>query len=69
MRRAGKQLRAVVLGTLVAALGVTVFTASATNDSTSKNFFIPSINVSGQGHAAMGFTTAQVGDMVAEAAR
>lgn len=36
----------------------TVFTASATNDSTSKNFFIPSINVSGQGHAAMGFTTA-----------
>jgi FlgD Ig-like domain len=36
----------------------TVFTASATNDSTSKNFFIPSINVSGQGHAAMGFSTA-----------
>lgn len=36
----------------------TVFTASATNDSTSKNYFIPSINVSGQGHAAMGFTTA-----------
>ncbi len=36
----------------------TVFTPSPTNDSTSKNYFIPSIAVSGQGHAAMGFSTA-----------
>jgi hypothetical protein len=36
----------------------TVFAASATNDSLQKNYFIPSINVSGQGHAAMGFSTA-----------
>lgn len=36
----------------------TVFTASANNDSLQKNFFIPSINITGQGHAAMGFSTA-----------
>jgi hypothetical protein len=36
----------------------TVYQSSATNDSTSRSYFMPSINVSGQGHAAMGFTMA-----------
>ena len=36
----------------------TVCTASASNDSLQKNYFIPSIMVSGQGHVAMGFSTA-----------
>jgi hypothetical protein len=36
----------------------TVFTASASNDSLQRNYFIPSVNVNGQGHAAMGFSTA-----------
>ncbi len=42
----------------------TVFTPSATNDSLQKNCFIPSIMVSGQGHAAMGFSTAGQNDFV-----
>ena len=36
----------------------TVFQSSATNDSVSANYFIPSLGVSGQGHVAMGFTIA-----------
>ena len=36
----------------------TVFTTSVPNDSAQKNYFIPSVMVSGQGHAAVGFTTA-----------
>jgi len=36
----------------------TVFTASAGNDSLQKNYFVPSLNVTGQGHVAMGFSTA-----------
>ena len=42
----------------------TVFTASATNDSIQKNYFIPSIMVSGQGHAAMAFSTAGENDNI-----
>jgi hypothetical protein len=36
----------------------TVFTASASNDTAQLQYWIPSIMVSGQGHAAMGFSTA-----------
>ncbi len=36
----------------------TVFAPSASNDSLQKNYFIPSIMVSGQGHAALGYSTA-----------
>ena len=36
----------------------TVFTATANNLTTERHYFVPSIVVSGQGHAAMGFSTA-----------
>lgn len=36
----------------------TVFTATGTNDTAQRHYWIPSIMVSGQGHAAMGFSTA-----------
>ncbi len=36
----------------------TVYTANASNTTDQRNYFIPSIMVSGQGHAAMTFTTA-----------
>src|SRR5262249_47723500 len=36
----------------------TVFTSTATNLTTERHYFVPSIIVSGQGHAAMGFCTA-----------
>jgi hypothetical protein len=36
----------------------TVFTASVSNDTAQLQYWIPSIMVSGQGHAAMGFSTA-----------
>ena len=36
----------------------TVFSPSPANDTAQKHFFFPSIMVSGQGHAAMGFSTA-----------
>src|SRR5262249_53468281 len=35
----------------------TVFTSTVTNLTTERHYFVPSIGVSGQGHAAMGFTT------------
>ena len=36
----------------------TVYTASASNTTDQRNYWIPSIMVSGQGHSAMGFSTA-----------
>jgi len=36
----------------------TVFTATATNTFDERNYWIPSVMVSGQGHAALGFSTA-----------
>ncbi len=36
----------------------TVFTATGTNLTTERNYWIPSVVVSGQGHAALGFSTA-----------
>jgi hypothetical protein len=35
----------------------TVFTPSVANDSLQKQYFIPSLTISGQGHVAMGFST------------
>src|SRR5206468_8692892 len=42
----------------------TVFTASATNVNDQRHYWIPSIMVSGQGHAALGFSTAGTGERV-----
>jgi hypothetical protein len=42
----------------------TVFTQTATNLTTERNYLIPSINVSGQGHAAMVFTTAGTNERI-----
>jgi hypothetical protein len=42
----------------------TVFTATPTNLTTERHYFVPSIIVSGQGHAAMGFTTAGTNERV-----
>ena len=42
----------------------TVFTATATNLTTERHYFVPSIIVSGQGHAAMGFSTAGTNERV-----
>lgn len=42
----------------------TVFTASASNDSVQKQYFMPSLTVSGQGHVAMGFSTAGTSNFV-----
>ncbi len=42
----------------------TVFTASGANDSLQKNYFIPSMMVTGQGHVAMGFSTAGANNFV-----
>ena len=46
----------------------TVFTASASNDSLQKNYFIPSISVSGQGHAVMSVCSAGQNDFINAAA-
>jgi hypothetical protein len=40
----------------------TVFTPTAGADSTQRNYFIPTLNVSGQGHVAMGFSAAGVNE-------
>jgi hypothetical protein len=42
----------------------TVFTASAGNDSLQKQYWMPSLNVTGQGHVAMGFSTAGASNYV-----
>ena len=36
----------------------TIFTASASDDSLQKQYFVPSLTISGQGHVAMGYSTA-----------
>ena len=42
----------------------TVFTATANNLTTERHYFVPSIVVSGQGHAAMGFSTAGTNERI-----
>jgi hypothetical protein len=42
----------------------TIFTASASNDSLQKQYFVPSLTISGQGHVAMGYSTAGTSNFV-----
>jgi hypothetical protein len=42
----------------------TVFADSATNDTGARHYFIPSLMVSGQGHMAMGFSTAGANEYI-----